>query len=1145
MTLRHLLFSSLRFHFRTHLGVFMGAMVATAVLVGALAVGDSVRISLREKALERLGGFRLAVQSHDRFFGSELATRAVKPSDGTAPFFAVLESRLALSGNIARQDGAARANRISVFGVGPDFLNRGENPVSDSKSLEDSVWLSAALAGQLNAKPGDELILRLHKPSALSRDAIVTPRNDASVALKLRFQGVLKPEHGGNFSLQSGQSAPLNAFVHGPRLAGVTGLAGRANLLLGVPNTPISRDPASPDSSGNTASGMEVLRKHWSLEDAELTIRSTNRAGASSVELSSRRIFLDPAVLAVATNLVVSGARPMPLLTYLVNTLSARESMVPYSMVTAAGPPWTPSDLADDEIVVNEWLAEDLGVKIGDTVQMTYYRADSAASLVEQTNRFRIRRVVPMSGLHADRGLMPEFPGLSKAESTHDWDAGFDLVHKVRDQDEAYWKQWRGTPKAFVNPRMGQAMWGNRFGNATAIRWTWEPLPGGATDVEPLARSASSQILSTLRPEAVGLKFEDVYTPALAGASGGQDFGGLFIGFSFFLIVSALLLTSMLFRFGVEQRAGELGTLLAMGWPLRRVRQVYVLEGALVSSAGAVFGAVGGLGYGAAVIWGLTTVWKDAIGGAGLGFHSTASAIVGGTVGSVVVATVTLWLTLRSAASRPARELLNEGVSNRAWNVDVTRHRRSIPSIVTVLALALVGAGGWVPESQKTGLFFGAGALSLVAGILWIRLWLRRGIGGARVVALDLAALAKKAPSRNPSRSLSTIAMLASAVFLIVAVGANRLDAEKDAARRGAGTGGFAFWAETALPVVADLNTEKGQEQNGLDPKRLMSAGVRFVAMRVRDGDEASCLNLNLSVRPRLLGVDPGELSSRGAFTLASVAQGMNATNGWELLRPSMRGAGGSKLEAQGTIPEIPAIGDANSIQYAMKKSLGDTLDYVDEAGRPFRLKLVAAVANSILQGNLLIDEDEFARRFPSESGRRAFLIDVKSSTAEATQTVAAELSRSFQDVGMELISTSVRLNRFNAVQNTYLNTFQVLGGLGLLLGSIGLGVVVLRNVYDRRAELGVLQAVGFTEKSLRTLVLREHRALLFLGMGMGLAASVIVLIPVLSTPRGGDLPYGSLLGTLVLVVLNGLVWTAWATRRALARGVLNALRGE
>src|SRR6185503_8389871 len=77
----------------------------------------------------------------------------------------------------------------------------------------------------------------------------------------------------------------------------------------------------------------------------------------------------------------------------------------------------------------------------------------------------------------------------------------------------------------------------------------------------------------------------------------------------------------------------------------------------------------------------------------------------------------------------------------------------------------------------------------------------------------------------------------------------------------------------------------------------------------------------------------------------------------------------------QSSPPEIPAIGDANSLEWALHKKVGDTIDYTDERGRNFKLRLVGAVANSILQGSLIIDEAEFIKRFPSESGYRMFLV--------------------------------------------------------------------------------------------------------------------------------------------------------------------------
>jgi putative ABC transport system permease protein len=213
----------------------------------------------------------------------------------------------------------------------------------------------------------------------------------------------------------------------------------------------------------------------------------------------------------------------------------------------------------------------------------------------------------------------------------------------------------------------------------------------------------------------------------------------------------------------------------------------------------------------------------------------------------------------------------------------------------------------------------------------------------------------------------------------------------------------------------------------------------------------------------------------------------------------------------------------------------------VDERGHPFKLRLAGALANSVLQGNLIVDEAEFVKRFPGESGYRTFLIDAP---PDAVTNVSALLVRALQNAGLELVPTAQRLNAYNAVQNTYLSTFQVLGGLGLLLGSAGLGIVVLRNVQERRGELALLLAVGFRRRALSRLVLSEHATLLGLGLGVGLAAAAIAVLPALLSPAA-QLPYASLALTLAAVLLNGLLWTWLATRFALRGKLLDALRNE
>ena len=1005
------------------------------------------------------------LDTRDRFFEASLQDRLAaaykdlaKTNGGSAgtprPTFQAL---LRLPGVASRQDGAARANQVQVWG-GP-------------KIAANSISLNDALRQQLSAKVGDTIILRIHKPSALSRDAVMTPRDDTSVALRLIVGGFLSGKDIGNLNPSASQLTPLNAFVNMDQLAQAAGVGSRANLLLasGIPER-------SPELT------YCLLRASFLPEDAELTL--TNRP---ALGLSTHRIFLDQAIVDA-----VSSSNSFGVLTYLANLVQTDSRATPYSMITAAGPPYTPSEMKDNEMIVNEWLADDLQVKPGDNVRVSYYIADSGSQLKQATNTFVISRIVPISGIYADRSLMPEFPGIAKAESTHDWDAGFPLEYKIRDKDEAYWKQHRGTPKAFVTLKAGQQIWANRFGSLTAIRWQ--------------EGTSHDQIYNTIRanldPTTIGFSFDPARARALAAANNSQDFGGLFLGFSFFLIIAALILMALLFQFGLEQRTEETGILLALGFTPKRVRRLLLCEGAILSLVAAVLGVLAGLAFARSMLLGLATLWRDAVGSEPLGFHVTAQSIFAGLIASAIVCAVTVAIVLRKQVRKPARELLASGGELESQSTSGGPSRIAL----AVGIVGFIGAIGLALSQRRDAsaeTFFSAGTLLLISGLAFAAAGLK---ALSRAQGLSLTGLGVRSATRRRKRSLATVALLASGAFMIVAVNANRLDARANAP----GTGGFELIGQSALPIVQDLNSAKGLEHFGLTPADLK--GVSFLPMRVHDGDEASCLNLNRAQQPRLLGVKP-ELLIRH--------------------QPKAFGVRWSLLVYPGDA--VPAIGDEASIKWAMGKKVGDTLDYRDERGQTFKIRIVAATANSILQGQLLIDEAQFVRRFPSESGYRMFLIDAPSN---AVAEVSATLGRAMQDAGMELTPAARRLAQFNAVQNTYLSTFQVLGGIGLLLGSLGLGVVVLRNVLERRGELGLLQAVGYRKRSLRWLVASENLALLVTGLVIGVVAAAMAVLPV---SHRADFPIATLLGVILFGVASAWIATWFAMRGRL----IDSLREE
>jgi ABC-type antimicrobial peptide transport system permease subunit len=160
------------------------------------------------------------------------------------------------------------------------------------------------------------------------------------------------------------------------------------------------------------------------------------------------------------------------------------------------------------------------------------------------------------------------------------------------------------------------------------------------------------------------------------------------------------------------------------------------------------------------------------------------------------------------------------------------------------------------------------------------------------------------------------------------------------------------------------------------------------------------------------------------------------------------------------------------------------------------------------------------------------------------TRPVAEALTRALEDVGLELTPAPERLAAFNTVENAYLSIFAALGGLGLLLGSIGLGVVVLRNVLERRGELALLRAVGFRRGALRWLLFSEAALLLVLGLAAGVVSALVAALPALRSP-GAEVPAVSLTLTVAAVFISGFLWTWGATWLSLRGSLMAALRNE
>ena len=1053
-----LLARNLTWYWRTNLAVLLGVSTAVGVLGGALLVGDSVRSSLRDLVLERLGHADFVI-SRNGFFREELAS-----------VFGSACPMIAIDGVVAHEPSGRRALGIQVYGVDERFWKFQAEPGEPPRNQQ--TLLSAALERELGVKAGDTILIRVQKPSAIPLESLHGRKEDVGKTIRFTATKAAFRE----FSLRPQQGDVRAVLVPLARLQRHLDQQGKVNTIL--------------LANGRAGSGPieRTLKDRYTLEDLGLRLRTLEKQRCLSLETDSTLISDDLAGTAAATAKSL-GLGTEPVLTYLANSIRVGGREIPYSVVTALDSPPAPAEASG--ITLNQWAARELRAKPGDAVSLDYYVWKSDGRLHTDSAQFRLAEVVPLKGTAADREFAPKYPGITESESLHDWDPPFPLdLSRVRPIDDQYWKQYRTTPKAFVPLARGQQLWGTRFGRLTSIR------------IFPPSEAYGNALRAALDPAKMGLTVFAVKARGLEAARGATDFGEYFIYFSFFLMVSALLLTGLFFKLGVEQRMREIGVLRALGFSIPQLRAIFLLEGAALAAPGAVVGMGAALAYGGFIMLGLRTWWIDAVGTRLLSLHASIASLAMGAAAGMVTGLGSIAWTLRGLQPVTPRGLL-AGVERRKSE----RRALLIGMIAAVMAVALLAAALARKLDQTAG-FFGAGTLLLIAALCFESTWLNSRslapVGGQITLGLRSA-------TYRPGRSILCIALIASATFLIVSLDAFR--------REGAsmGTGGFPLMAESVLPLIHDPNTAIGRDALNIPPLE----GVKFVPFRLRPGDDASCLNLYQPRNPRILAPPAAFLRSAQFQFQDSVAR---TANPWLL------------LESEPGDPVIPAIADANSMTYALHLKLGEEL-VLDQT----RFRIVAALQDSLFQGELLISEKNFLRLFPDVEGYRFFLLNVPPARAyELTGVLEAALA----DYGFEIQPTEARLAGFHKVENTYLSTFRSLGALGLVLGTVGLGAILLRNVLERRRELALLRAVGYLPQHLATMVLAENVLLLLLGLTTGTVCALLAIAPAVSL-RGGHLPVVSLSLLLVAVLVAGIAASLAATAAALRSPLLKALRAE
>ncbi len=1023
-------------------------------------------------------------------------------------------SVLLLEGMAIADGGQNRVNKVQVVGVNQDFEEISKTNLF-AELQNNEIAISENLSERLQIKEGDNLLVRIQKASLIPMNAPFVSAEETSVSLQATVKKVVQKEELGRFSLKNSQTAPYNIFLSINRLNQLMEFEGKANQILITTNLEIGQVAKS-------------VKNFLTPEDAGLQIKKIE--ATNEIEISTERVFLEDKISETLNKLPDAEL----ILTYFVNEIEKTEDLrksevrsqkseenpqpatrnlqpvtpaIPYSFVSSI-----PNDqLAENEIILNQWAADDLKAKVGDSITLQYFEIGPLRQLVNKEATFVLRQIIPMNAALSDSTRVPHLPGLSDAGHCREWEAGVPInLDAIRDKDEKYWEDFKGTPKAFVSDDAALKMWSNRFGNYTAVRF-----PAESFDENKYNQIFASEI----EPADLGMSISPIREQGVQAAQNGTDFSGLFIGLSFFLLVAAIILTALLFRFNLENRSAQIGLFDALGFKQKQVRGFFLYEGIVVALFGGIIGLLVSVFYTSLVFKILNTLWFEIVRTDVLSIKINPATLILGLIISFLVSMIAIFVSVRQFQKQKTADLQKQIITGRNKQKKFWLNGLMYVSIIVSIAIFVYQVSG-INQMNPT-LFFLSGAL-LLPGLLlffrntlyWIESKNQAGFSAARLSQLNL--------TRNKRRSLTVVTLFALGTFMVVSTGSNKLDLFANAQNKTSGTGGFMYFAETTIPVLFDINnTEKRADEGILTD----FTAVQFSKV---DGDDASCLNLNRISQPAILGVNPDALKQR--FSFAAKTEDLGENDPWIALNQDFD---------DGT---IPAIADQTVIQWGLGMKVGDILIYQNELGDTIRLKLIAGTAPSVFQGFVIISNQNFIKNYPTKSGTNIFLIDGNS---ENQQQIGDELQSVFRDYGWEMETTAKRLVEFYSVTNTYLSIFLALGALGLILGTVGLAVILARTLLERRREIAVMQAVGFNAKPIFKIISLEYLSLLFAGVLIGFITAVAATLPAFISANTG-VSFGTVGFVVGLILVNGILWIFGLTWFSLQKKTLvNRLRVE
>ena len=596
-----------------------------------------------------------------------------------------------------------------------------------------------------------------------------------------------------------------------------------------------------------------------------------------------------------------------------------------------------------------------------------------------------------------------------------------------------------------------------------AVRPDWSNAFGSATAL----RFASRPDIR-LTPHDAGLQVVHPRIQGLQGATGGVDFASLFLALGFFIILSAILLMKNPLVEMFTQRRGEIALYRQMGFADTTIFRDLYREAFTFMLCASPLGVLAGLLYSGLTLWLLGNVWSGATHTEGFALHIQPLTVIVGWLVALLICAAVLFLVLRNQFRQKQTQFTLLKRKPILHSSLFTLH-----FILTIILIAV------------NFIFLHSMVLFIVCGLLWIITWglfLRLYILHRQSGEISRTQIIWQSVRASLKQHLLAYWALALGVFTVFAVGLNRPDFSHETEA----TGGYQYYVDSRVPIQYDLNNPAVRQELSLES---LPDSTQFLGFLRHTQDEASCLNLNLVSTPTVLGVDIAVMKSFGLSMPDTPAQ---ADSSLFTLHSSL-------------------YIDEESLSWSLKKSVGDTLYYQNDRGETVPVVIAGTYPTGIFHGNAIMSADDFRRLWPKESGIEVLLM--KSSRPDEAAEI---LSMAMNEYGLNIQTVGERIRMFFEVTETYLLIFLTLGGLGLLFGIFSLMIIVRKNLTAQTATIRQYRAMGFGDRLIQSLLLRENLLVPLYAVAVGATGSVISI----SANIGGAGPATLLFAVLAFAVL-------------------------